>query len=273
MISGVACDVTWGGAIKPALAQIRPVDFEHEWLSEEPVIDLAFAAVDPDPYTSLPDWIEALAASALGKSRGGIWTTHRLKEGSKPDQDDPAWSMQGHLFRFATNRAEDEARHRNLELEQSKDTFAVELGVDTCRGDVRDHMLAWFKTWVVNSDGERVWNRMPEASQKQVIEAADDFAAELVRRVGSVVLSVGQQTVELGLEKFSAKDSTLQVVLTARPTDDLVLALLHARGKVVQLITGPATDMMGERAPARSDPDQHAMFEDEPEVDDVDEAA
>jgi hypothetical protein len=132
-------------------------------------------------------------------------------------------------------------------------------------------MLAWFKTWVVNSDGERVWNRMPEASQKQVITAADEFAAELVRRVGSVVLSVGYQTVELDLEQFTAKDG-LKIVLTARPTDDLVLALLHARGKEVQLITGPAVDMMGERAPARADPDQHAMFEDQLGIGEADEA-
>lgn len=119
-----------------------------------------------------------------------------------------------------------------------------QLDEATLSGDIRDFIL----TWVRNM--KKPFEQMSESDQRDVIDAVEGSARELVGGVISVVSGRGFEKAFVKLGKFSVGDGIEAKLITDRSERNL-LNFNHFAGRSAMLIFADPADFDGARGPAR----------------------
>lgn len=124
------------------------------------------------------------------------------------------------------------------------ETATPQLDEATLSGDIRDFIL----TWVRNM--KKPFEQMSESDQRDVIDAVEGSARELVGGVISVVSGRGFEKAFVKLGKFSVGDGIEAKLITDRSERNL-LNFNDFAGRSAMLIFADPADFDGARGPAR----------------------
>jgi hypothetical protein len=136
-------------------------------------------------------------------------------------------------------------------IPQSDDPL-VELAAETLRGDCRDSLLAWFKAQ------PKSWPFMSEREQRDLADAADRYAYELVKEGCRIIAAGERPTIVATLVEYKEKDG-VEAKLKLPSTGECVAALHEACGRAVLIVTTGAEEFAGEASPPVIDADQPGL--------------
>ena len=134
----------------------------------------------------------------------------------------------------------------------------IELSLNTLSGDVRDALLTHLR------ELPEVWAKLPEVKQQEKIDAVENMASDLVRRAVALVAASGFDTLPVKLLDFGVKGGTIKGKFESRALADHVLKLADHENVGAVLVLADVSDYLGQRAPAKPDPDEPTMFAEEP---------
>jgi hypothetical protein len=125
---------------------------------------------------------------------------------------------------------------------------------DTLYGDLRDAILDRLRAM------PKPYTVMSEQEQREMIEGVERVSAHLVNEAVKLIAANGKPTITATVEQCTAKDG-IKVVLKASRHDPLRYELLDAVGKSALIVVADCEPYMGEKAPAKPDPDQTALVD------------
>lgn len=125
----------------------------------------------------------------------------------------------------------------------------IELAADTLRGDIRDSLLDWFKAQ------PKSWPFMAEREQRDLAEAADRYAATLIKQACKIIAAGERPCIVANLVEYKEKDG-VEAKLKLPSKGEVVQALHEACGREVLLVTSGAEEFMGEESGPQIDADQ-----------------
>lgn len=137
------------------------------------------------------------------------------------------------------------------------------IAAKSMKGDVRDFLLHRLQ----NDHSALPWNMRGEQSQREVIEAADKAAEDLIRRCATMIMSHGKVIVEATLKQAKLKD-VIACELHIDKTHGQRHLLLDSVGDKVMIILADTEEFQGDRGKPKASPDQAALFGDDPGDDD-----
>lgn len=138
--------------------------------------------------------------------------------------------------------------------DQSADALLV--STDTLRGDLRDAVLDRLRAM------PKPWTVMSEQEQREMIEGVERVSRHLVTQAVQLIASNGHPHMQAVLERMVAKDG-LQITLKASRHDPLRHDVFDALGGPAMIVLASSEQYLGERGPAKPDPDQPPL----PEID------
>ena len=184
--------------------------------------------------------------AALAEARGFIATTAEWSDGDYKVLT--AWPLGSDPQEIA---AED------MILDTSRIEEAVnrtELALATLKGDVRDTLLDIFR------NRQKPWDAHSQDEKRDLSRALEFCADQLIRRVVMAVAADGRPAIQATLDKHTNKGegeiAGTFTILAA--SDETILALHHATGKTVMLVTADANAYGGQRKEPVG-PDQPAL--------------
>jgi hypothetical protein len=124
-----------------------------------------------------------------------------------------------------------------------------ELAADTLRGGLRDAMLSWFKST------PKPWAQMGEHEQRDIAEAADRCARQLVKQACQIIAAGERPCIVAQLVEYKEKDG-VEARLKLPSRGEVVAALHEACGREVLVVTSGEDEFQGEAAPAEITKDQ-----------------
>lgn len=140
----------------------------------------------------------------------------------------------------------------STEVERSDEDPLVEMAADTLRGDLRDSLLAWFKAQ------PKSWPFMAERDQRDLADAADRYAYEVVRKASKIIAAGERPCIVATLVEYKEKDG-VEAKLKLPSRGEVVAQLHEACGREVLLVASGAENFEGEAGPAEIDPDQGGL--------------
>lgn len=149
------------------------------------------------------------------------------------------------------------ARERGMEAAcATLVSLAEEHGIDadSLVGDLRDGMLQEFK------QRPKPWGQLLAGEQRDVVGALTQAAQLFARRAVIQIAAKGRPTIRGTLKKFSHDGAKIVATIEVPLTDDAsILALNHASGKEVLIVTADANAFMGQRRDAAIADDQAGL--------------
>jgi len=116
---------------------------------------------------------------------------------------------------------------------------------DTLFGDLRDAILDRLKHM------PKPWTVMTESEQRDMIYGVEQVARHLVHEAVQIIAASGRPAIEARLE--------IKIVIRANRHHGLREQLLDSVGKPVLIVVADEEAYMGERAPAKPEPDQQSL--------------
>lgn len=132
--------------------------------------------------------------------------------------------------------------------------YGAKLAKETLTGDLRDKLLENMRNL------PDVWQKLNEKTQQDQIERATAQAKDLVEQAVKLIASGGRKTVPAKLEKLTLKDGC-KVEMTC--SSSWIGELAPVLNNDVLIVTNSDDEFHGEKAPAKPEPDQRDMFNDE----------
>ena len=131
------------------------------------------------------------------------------------------------------------------------DTPEVALNTDTLFGDLRDAILARLRAM------PKPWTVMSENEQTDMIEGVERVSRHLVFQAVKLIAANGHATIHATLVQCAMKDG-IKVVLEVSKHDQMRHELMDAvvAGASAHIVLADADAFLGEREPAKADPDQ-----------------
>lgn len=131
-----------------------------------------------------------------------------------------------------------------------------ELVIDalTVTGDVRDAILDRFRSM------KKPYAQCSEEEQSNIILQATAIATNLVQEVVKIVAAAGRKCIVGDLEQVTIKDG-YKAVITLSKSSEYRHELADAQGSAVLLVVAGVEEFVGEKAPAKPDPDQHSLVD------------
>ncbi|MBY0250182.1 MAG: hypothetical protein K2X54_02160 [Methylobacterium organophilum] len=126
---------------------------------------------------------------------------------------------------------------------------AVELGIETLRGDIRDRILDNICRPMP------CWTKMSEQEQKRFIGRAETIAYETVREAAQIIAHQGFAHLIVSTGKWTVKDGIKLEVGASSSVDDITKLASHGAGSAVLVLAEPSV-FFGQRADAVADKDQ-----------------
>lgn len=127
----------------------------------------------------------------------------------------------------------------------------------TLIGDVRDLILQEMR----DAKDALPWTVRSEKDQAAMIDRADRFAHNLVRRCVEVIAAEGRPAVSVLIEKWEVGKG-LKLVAKGVDTEENVTAMMHG-GKAAYVVFGAIDAFDGEREPIQPAPDQGQLLDDD----------
>jgi hypothetical protein len=122
----------------------------------------------------------------------------------------------------------------------------------TLFGDLRDALLGRLRAM------PKPWSVMSEAEQQELIEGTERVASHLVRNAVKLIAANGRASIDATLEQATVKDG-IKAVITLSQRHPLRHELTDAVGKAVLIVVADVTEFMGEKAPAKPDPEEPSL--------------
>lgn len=135
-----------------------------------------------------------------------------------------------------------------------KEEKPVELAKETLTGDLRDAMLQ------VIRDQKEVWSKLPELSQRGVVDNVTQRAEYLVAQAIRLIRAEGRKTIAGNLESVQIKDN-VKATVTFSKSDEQISDVYAAQGMAVLMVVSDKSEFTGERARPRVTPDQKNLLE------------
>ena len=132
----------------------------------------------------------------------------------------------------------------------------VTLVSDTLMGDLRDAILDRLRAM------PKPWTVMSEAEQRDMISGVHRVASHLVDQAVTLIAANGQRTIRAMVYQCVIKDE-MKIVLKANRHDAQRLEMIDAVGSVALIAFADREPFMGERGPAKPDPDQPPLVLDD----------
>lgn len=126
---------------------------------------------------------------------------------------------------------------------------AVELGIETLRGDIRDRILDNICRQMP------CWTKMSEQEQKRFIGRAETIAYETVREAAQIIAHQGFAHLIVSTGKWTVKDGIKLEVGASSSVDDITKLAEHGAKPAVLVLAEPSV-FFGQRADAVADKDQ-----------------
>jgi hypothetical protein len=120
----------------------------------------------------------------------------------------------------------------------------------TLSGDIRDALLTHLRAIRVP------WSMLAEDEQQAEIEAIQRTAEYAVRQVAAIIAQAGAPHVQARIVRWTVKGDGLKLELAVTPLVDNMIALAEHGSRGAVLVLADAADFIGQRAPAKPDPDQ-----------------
>ena len=134
--------------------------------------------------------------------------------------------------------------------EQMAGIFAnAERSSDHLRGDIRDALLGWIKAT------PKPWSQLGELEQRNLAEAADAAARQLVRQACRHIAASERPCIVAQLVEYKEKDG-VEAKLKLPSKGEVVAALHESCGREVLIVCSGEEEFQGESAPAEIDADQ-----------------
>jgi hypothetical protein len=130
------------------------------------------------------------------------------------------------------------------------------LAVETLAGDVRDVLLTHYRSQTIP------WGHLGEDEQGDKIEAFDKCARDVVRRAVAMLTTVKFPVLHVQIGKWTV-DKAIEMKVTAGSTVGNINLLAEHGNSGAVLVLAEAADYMGERAPAKPDPNQRPLFDED----------
>lgn len=132
------------------------------------------------------------------------------------------------------------------------------MAIESLKGDVRDHLLERMKRL------PKVWAKMSEGEQRLEISRVEQCADELIHKAVMLIAARERKHIMARVKKVTITDKGCELTFDGMPaTDNAALNVALLQGKRVLLIDVSATEFLGERAPAKADPDQPDLLKGE----------
>lgn len=125
----------------------------------------------------------------------------------------------------------------------------LNLGRETMKGDLRDHMLEIYK------HRPKSWQEMTEAQQRDMVNQIEDLVGHAIDKVVRIIASDGRPVSLVKIKQFTRKDG-IQVQLEMSSHDKRRLEVMDSVGLDALLIVTKNENYHGETSPAQIDPDQ-----------------
>lgn len=139
------------------------------------------------------------------------------------------------------------ADEQELKLDVSDETLNV--GRETMKGDLRDHMLEIFK------HRPKSWQEMTEAQQRDMASQIEDVVGRAIDKAVRTIAADGRP-ISLGkLEQITVKGG-IKAVVTLSGADKRRHEIMDNVGKEVLVIVTGKENYQGQSGPAQVDPDQ-----------------
>ena len=139
---------------------------------------------------------------------------------------------------------------------------AVELGIETLRGDIRDRILDNICRQMP------CWTKMSEHELRLMIGRCDEVAGKTVREAIKVVAHQGFDHLVVSTGKWTVKDGLKLEVGASGSVDDITKLAEHGAKPAVLVLAEPSV-FFGQRADAVADKDQPDLPIDEDEGDEA----
>jgi ASC-1-like (ASCH) protein len=147
---------------------------------------------------------------------------------------------------------------------ENQDTAEVQaIAEETMFGDLRDLVLELFK------DRRKSWQEMTQEDQRNIVTRVETVVRSSVHQAVHLIAVRGHDSVRALLEQVNVKDE-IKAVLKCSKSDQLRHQLMDSAGDEVFIVIPKAWDLMGQRQPAETEPDQPSFEFDEEtgEIDD-----
>jgi hypothetical protein len=125
-------------------------------------------------------------------------------------------------------------------------------------GDLRDFFISRRRNELSNVP----WNKLSEDKQKDEITAANEQARQVVYKLAEAIAEGGRQCAHVGVQKFGVDVDKGELTITCKgyADDEVLLDLVHAKGKVVKLTVLDPGQFNQRSNPLQADPDQPSFF-------------
>ncbi len=154
--------------------------------------------------------------------------------------------------------AEQPENEAGKQTREQRQESAAQIARDTMTGDLRDCLLDFLK----HEKNPLPWNMQGEKQQRETIAKVEKAVGLAVEKVVRIIASEGRTVVEGSLKKFDASDSgAIKLTVTINSNHPLRHAVLDSRGKPILLVVAGHDEYVGEKAPAKVDPDQRVLPE------------
>jgi hypothetical protein len=125
---------------------------------------------------------------------------------------------------------------------------------DTLSGDIRDALLMHVRSIQVP------WAMLAQDEQQAIIDAITKTADHAVRQIARIVATADLPHVLAKVSKFTVKNEIKIELLATSLVANICALAEHGNGNAV-LVLADAADFIGERAPAKADPDQPDLLD------------
>jgi hypothetical protein len=139
---------------------------------------------------------------------------------------------------------------QQFNAEMTADAVLEIAEASTLSGDIRDALLTHLRAIKVP------WAMLAEDEQQSEIEAISKTAEHCVRQCCALMAQAGAPHVHAKISKWTVKGGDLKLELAVTPLVENMIALAEHGSRGAVLVLADAADFMGERAPAKPDPDQ-----------------
>lgn len=139
----------------------------------------------------------------------------------------------------------------HAEIEHDMEGGEPDLKLDTLSGDLRDEMLKRMKHL------KATWNLLGQGEQAEVANGLELFAKTVIRRVVHLVTQQEFPHTAVTLAEMKIKGGkAIEAKILCDNIEHNRSVLGEHIGQMVQIVMIDSTQFMGERAPAKTDPDQ-----------------
>lgn len=131
-----------------------------------------------------------------------------------------------------------------------------EFAEKTLRGDLRDAVLGIIKRL------PKPWAKMGEAEQRAAIHEAESQATTIISSAVTLIAAQDRPHIACRVAKVTLDDKGAKLAIEGVPTtDDAAIDVARLQGKRIVLTEAAISLYLGERAPARPDPDQKELLQ------------